>query len=69
MKQLLSLLAVTLIAGAANAAPVNTVCPVGSRPIRTDITSSYQGKEVAFCCNNCKKKFDADPAKYAGNIK
>jgi YHS domain-containing protein len=70
MKKLFSILAVSLaIAGAANAAPVNTTCPVGSRPARTDITSTYNGKEVAFCCNNCKKKFDADPAKYAGNIK
>lgn len=67
MKKILCL--VFAMASFASAAPVNTVCPVGARPARTDITSTYQGKEVAFCCNNCKKKFDADPAKYAGNIK
>ena len=70
MKNLLTLLAASFaLATAASAAPVNTTCPVGSRPIRTDITSHYQGKEIAFCCNNCKKKFDAEPAKYAGKIK
>jgi YHS domain-containing protein len=68
MKKLILLLAVSFTS-ALSAAPVNTVCPVGSRPIRTDITSTYQGKEIAFCCNNCKKKFDAEPAKYAGKIK
>jgi YHS domain-containing protein len=70
MKKLLTLLAFTFMAATtASAAPVNTTCPVGARPSRTDITSTYQGKEVAFCCNKCKAKFDADPKKYAGNIK
>jgi YHS domain-containing protein len=68
MKRLILLLTLTA-SGMLSAAPVNTVCPVGSRPIRADITSTYQGKEIAFCCNNCKKKFDAEPAKYAGKIK
>lgn len=67
MKKLLCL--AFAISGVASAAPVNTTCPVGSRPIRTDITSTYQGKEIAFCCNNCKKKFDAEPAKYASKVK
>jgi YHS domain-containing protein len=68
MKKLLTLLAIA-VSGVLSAAPVNTTCPVGSRPARTDITSTYNGKEIAFCCNNCKKKFDAEPAKYAGKIK
>ncbi len=70
MKKLLSLLGVALaVATLAPAAPVNTVCPVGARPVRTDVTSNYQGKEVAFCCTKCKAKFDAEPAKYADKIK
>jgi YHS domain-containing protein len=70
MKTLFSILAVSAaLSSFSFAAPANTTCPVGSRPIRTDITSTYQGKEIAFCCNNCKKKFDAEPAKYAGKIK
>ena len=27
--------------------------------------SDYQGKTYYFCAPGCKKKFDADPAKYA----
>lgn len=70
MKKLLTLLVLSFgLSGIATAAPVNTSCPVGARPIRTDITSHYQGKEIAFCCNKCKAKFDAEPAKYAGKIK
>jgi len=70
MKSLFAALALSLLsAGFVSAAPANTTCPVGSRPIRTDITSTYQGKEIAFCCNKCKAKFDAEPAKYADKIK
>jgi YHS domain-containing protein len=68
MKKLLTLLALAT-AGVLSAAPVNTTCPVGARPVRTDITSNYQGKEVAFCCTKCKAKFDANPAAYASKIK
>jgi YHS domain-containing protein len=67
MKKLLCL--ALAISGVASAAPANKTCPVGSRPARADITSTYQGKEIAFCCNKCKAKFDAEPAKYAGNVK
>ena len=28
-------------------------------------TSEYKGKKYYFCAPGCKKKFDADPAKYA----
>lgn len=24
----------------------------------------YEGQEIKFCCAGCKKKFEADPAKY-----
>lgn len=68
MKKLLTLLAVSA-AGLLSAAPVNTVCPVGARPIRTDVTSKFKDKEVAFCCTKCKAKFDANPAAYADKIK
>lgn len=65
MKKVFAVLAFSFItAGFTSAAPVNTTCPVGSRPARADITSNYQGKEIAFCCNKCKAKFDAEPAKY-----
>ena len=60
----LSLAAVTL----ASAATVNTKCPVSGRPAKPSVTSKHDGKTVALCCNNCKKKFDADPEKYAKNL-
>jgi len=25
---------------------------------------SYQGREIKFCCKDCRKDFDKDPAKY-----
>ncbi len=28
-------------------------------------TSMYQGKQYAFCGQNCKKMFDQNPEKYA----
>ena len=66
MKTLFSLLA---IAGFASAAPVNTTCPVAGKPAQPSVTTTHEGKEIAFCCNNCKGKFEADPAKYAAKIK
>ena len=68
MKKLLTLLAFS-VASVLSAAPVNSVCPVCSRPARTDVTSTHKGDTVAFYENRCKTKFDADPAKYAGKIK
>ena len=70
MKNLFAVLAFSIVsAGFATAAPKNTTCPVGSRPVRSDITSTYKGKEIAFCCNKCKAKFDAEPEKYADKVK
>jgi len=70
MKTLLSALAITIAAaGLAVAAPVNTVCPVAGKPAKPTVTTTHEGKEIAFCCNNCKGKFEADPAKYADKVK
>jgi YHS domain-containing protein len=30
--------------------------------------SDYRGKKYYFCAPGCKKTFDADPEKYAGNV-
>ena len=32
-------------------------------------TFAHQGQEVRLCCKSCKKKFDADPAKYMKKIR
>ena len=30
-------------------------------------STEYQGKTYYFCCDECKKKFNENPAEYAGN--
>jgi YHS domain-containing protein len=66
------LAALTLLAlstGASFAKPVNENCAVNpSKPAKANVTVKYKGKEVGFCCNNCKAKFEADPEKFAANI-
>jgi YHS domain-containing protein len=43
---------------ATTSAPVNTICPIGGHEVDTTLTSSYQGKTIAFCCDGCKSDFD-----------
>lgn len=43
-------------------------CPVTKHAFKVTAKttfSQYKGKWYAFCCGDCKPKFDADPAKYA----
>lgn len=49
--------------------PVNTVCPVSGKDIDAEKTVFHKGQTVAFCCGNCPKKFEADPAKFSAKIK
>ena len=46
------------------AVPVNEKCPVSDKPVDPGFTSDVDGKLVAFCCGNCKGKFDADPTPF-----
>jgi YHS domain-containing protein len=39
----------------------NDVCPVAGQAVNESKTSDYK---VEFCCNNCKAKFEKDPAKH-----
>jgi len=57
-----------------NAAPAavaiaNTVCPVSGKPIDPTKFIDFEGKRIAFCCDNCPKEFQKDPAKYKDKIK
>lgn len=49
--------------------PINTVCPVSGQPVKEGFVSVFEGKTVGFCCNNCKGKFDANPAAFKDKIK
>lgn len=49
--------------------PVNAKCPVkAGSDANAGITSEYEGKTIAFCCNNCKGTFDANPKQFAAKI-
>jgi hypothetical protein len=49
--------------------PINKKCPVSGKDADEKCTSKYKEHVVAFCCGNCKGKFDADPAKCIKNVK
>lgn len=70
MKTLITTIAlVALSSGMALAKPVNAKCAVNpSKDAKANVTVTHKGKEIGFCCNNCKAKFEADPDKYAANI-
>ena len=57
MKTLLAL-AVLGLAGFASAEDAKCAVNPGK-------DAKHDGKTYSFCCNNCKKKFEADPAKFA----
>lgn len=44
-------------APASSAAPVNKMCPIGGHDANPNLTASYQGKSIAFCCDDCKQEF------------
>ena len=46
-------------------APITQVnCPVSGKPINEAIYTDQDGKRVYFCCDDCKKSFEKEPAKY-----
>ena len=53
-----------------DAAAVNKMCPVHSEdPVDPTVTTVYEGRKIGFCCDDCLKKFNADPARYAAKVK
>ena len=48
--------------------PVNALCPLTDEKIDPDVTTQYKGKTVAFCCADCMKDFNKDPAKYMKKV-
>ncbi len=48
--------------------PINTACPVSGKPIDPAQTVAYQGKRVAFCCADCKAKFEHDPKPFLAKL-
>ena len=52
--------------GLLQAAPGNKDCPVSGKAVSKSVDYA---KTVAFCCDKCKAKFEADPDKYIGKVK
>ncbi len=67
-KMLAGLLAVAVLASLSvmgvaedKSKPINDKCPLSGNAVNADATIDVK---VEFCCNNCKKKYDEDPAKF-----
>jgi mono/diheme cytochrome c family protein/YHS domain-containing protein len=48
--------------------PINDKCPVTDAEIDVAQFVEHEGRRVAFCCEKCKAKFVADPAKFADKL-
>ena len=51
----------TTAATSTNASPINSQCPVSGKPVDPTKTLVHEGALVAFCCDDCKAKFQQDP--------
>lgn len=43
----------------------SATCPVSGGPAKEAHCIEFEGAHLYFCCDNCPKAFEADPAKYA----
>ncbi len=53
---------------ATHAAAMNTQCPVSGKAIDPSKTVVYNGHVVAFCCDDCKAKFQKEPAAFLAKL-
>lgn len=53
---------------AAGSKPINDKCPVTGSPVNASKTVIYNGQLTAFCCDDCKAKFEKEPGKYAAAL-
>lgn len=69
LRVVVAMLAAAGVAWAFQSKPVNEKCPVKTdQDVKPNITTTYNGKTVAFCCNNCKNLFEGDPARFASRV-
>lgn len=47
----------------------NTTCPIMGDPIDKNVFTTYEGKKVYFCCEDCIPKFKKNPGKYLTALK
>ena len=48
--------------------PVNKKCPISGKPIDKGQVFVFKGQTVAFCCGNCKAKFEKEPQKFVAKV-
>jgi uncharacterized membrane protein/YHS domain-containing protein len=60
--------AATNAVAATNPAPVNASCPVSGKPVDLTKTVLHEGALIAFCCDDCKAKFQKDPKPYLAKL-
>jgi YHS domain-containing protein/uncharacterized membrane protein len=49
-------------------AAINTECPVSGKPVNPEKTTTYEGKLIAFCCDDCKASFLKDPKPFLSKL-
>ncbi len=52
----------------ADAKPVNAKCPISGRDVDAAATFTYKSQVIAFCCDNCKGKFEKEPEKFIAKV-
>jgi len=52
----------------ADAKPINAKCPLSGKDVDASQTATHEGQLIAFCCGNCKGKFEKEPAKYLDKV-
>jgi YHS domain-containing protein len=62
------LAATNLAVASTNSAGLNNLCPVSGKPVDLAKTSTFEGRRVAFCCDNCKAEFDKDPKPFLARL-
>jgi mono/diheme cytochrome c family protein len=60
--------AAEIAARAAARKPVNAECPVTGKPVDGSSTLEHDGLLLAFCCGDCRAKFQKDPAPFAEKV-
>jgi len=51
-----------------NATPINAQCPVSGKPVDPSKTLVHEGVLVAFCCDDCRTKFQQDPEHFLARL-
>lgn len=48
---------------------INEMCPVTpSEKVDPEIFTEYEGQHVYFCCQRCRRQFEASPEKFVANL-